>query len=143
MVTNAIRDPHKSMFEKWLASKFDILMIMDPFTKKVLWDFWKKGDDQEGVVDKGFSDVEEANNDDEQETAQVFRIETNFSKTYEDYENELNDKLEEPWSKDEVPYEMCDLICEPFHFKNGKAKCPTCNSNEDGFCNGGELLGMV
>ncbi|GJT93409.1 hypothetical protein Tco_1082254 [Tanacetum coccineum] len=63
--------------------------------------------------------------------------------TNEDYENELNDELEEPWSKDGVPYEMCDHICEPFRFKNGKAKWPTCNSNEDGFCNGGELPGMV
>nr|GEU78133.1 hypothetical protein [Tanacetum cinerariifolium] len=131
------------------------------------------GDDQEGVVDKGFSDVEEANNDDEQETAEVFIIETNLfdyktplctefkefnflfkvdlklfthdierTKTYEDYENKLNDKLEEPWSKDGVPYEMYDLICEPFRFKNGKAKWPTCNLNEDGFCNRGELMGM-
>ncbi|GJX63109.1 hypothetical protein Tco_0296009 [Tanacetum coccineum] len=173
-VTKAIRDPNNSTFEKWLASKFANHMMMDPFTKKVLWDFWKKSDDQEGVVDEGFSDVEEANNDDEQETAEIFRIETNLfdyetplctefkefnfllkvdpelfthdierTKTYEDYENELNDELEEPWSKDGVPYEMCDHICEPFRFKNGKAKWPTCNSNEDGFCNGGELPGMV
>ncbi|GJX68919.1 hypothetical protein Tco_0304646 [Tanacetum coccineum] len=77
-------------------------MMMDPFTKKVLWDFWIKSDDQEGVVDEGFSDVEEANNDDEQETAEIFRIETNLTKTYEDYENELNDELEEPWSEDGV-----------------------------------------
>ncbi|GJT37897.1 hypothetical protein Tco_0937762 [Tanacetum coccineum] len=142
-------------------------MMMDSFTKKVLWDFWIKSDDQEGVVDEGFSDAEEANNDDEQETAKIFRIETNLfdyetplctefkefnfllkvdpelfthdierTKTYEDYENELNDELEEPWSEDGVPYEMCDHICEPFRFKNGKAKWPTCNSNEDGFSDG-------
>ncbi|GJX20945.1 hypothetical protein Tco_0223622 [Tanacetum coccineum] len=117
---------------------------------------------------------QETNNDDEQETAEIFRIETNLfdyetplckefkkfnlllkvdpelfthdierTKTYEDYENKLNDELEEPWSKDGVPHEMCDHICEPFCFKNGKAKLPTCNSNEDGFCNGGELPGMV
>ncbi|GJT47673.1 hypothetical protein Tco_0973830 [Tanacetum coccineum] len=100
---------------------------------KVLWDFWIKSDDQEGVVDEGFSDVGEANNDDEQETAKIFRIETNLfdyetpsctefkefnfllkvnpklfthdierTKTYKDYENELNDELEEPWSEDGV-----------------------------------------
>ncbi|GJX33319.1 hypothetical protein Tco_0243174 [Tanacetum coccineum] len=149
-------------------------MMVDPFTKKVLWDFWKKSDDQEGVVDEGFFDVEEANNDCEQETAKIFRIETNLfdyetplctefkelnfllkvdpellthdnerTKTYKDYENKLNDELEEPWSEDRVPYEMCDYIFEPFRFKNGKAKWPTCNSNEDGFCNGEELPGMV
>ncbi|GJZ26226.1 hypothetical protein Tco_0570479 [Tanacetum coccineum] len=149
-------------------------MTMDPFTKKVLWDFWIKSDDQEGVVDEGFSDVKEANNNDEQETAKIFRIETNLfdyetplctkfkefnfllkvdleviihdikrTKTYKDYENELNSELEEPWSEEGVPYEICDHICKPLCFKNRKAKWPTCNSNEDGFCNGGELPGMV
>ncbi|GJV38910.1 hypothetical protein Tco_1417350 [Tanacetum coccineum] len=87
---------------------------------------------QEGVDDEEFSDVEKANNDDEQETAEIFRIETNLF----DYETP-------PWSEDGVPYDMCDHIYKPFRFKNGKAKWPTCNSNEDGFCNGGELPGMV
>ncbi|GJX14689.1 hypothetical protein Tco_0206447 [Tanacetum coccineum] len=35
-------------------------------------------DDQEGVIDEGFFDVEEANNDDEQETTKIFRNETNL-----------------------------------------------------------------
>nr|GEV89696.1 hypothetical protein [Tanacetum cinerariifolium] len=113
---------------------------------------------------KEFSDVKKANNDDEQETTEIFRIETNLfeyetslctefkefnfllkvdpqlfthdikiTKTYEDYKNKLNDELEEPWSKDGVPYEICDHICKPFHFKIGKAKWPFFNSNEDGF----------
>nr|GEY08689.1 hypothetical protein [Tanacetum cinerariifolium]GEY46988.1 hypothetical protein [Tanacetum cinerariifolium] len=113
--------------------------------------FGKKRNDQEGVVD-----VEEDNNDNEQETAEIFRIVTNLfdnetllctefkefyfllnvdpelfthdierTKTYEDYENELNDELEEPWSEYGVPYEMCDHICEPFYFKNRKDKWPT------------------
>ncbi|GKA01927.1 hypothetical protein Tco_0674592 [Tanacetum coccineum] len=64
-------------------------------------------------------------------------------KTYEDYMNKRNNELDEPWSENGVPYEICDHICEPFCFKNGKAKWPTCNSNEDGFCNGGELPRMV
>ncbi|GKG08481.1 hypothetical protein Tco_0334313, partial [Tanacetum coccineum] len=135
---------------------------------------WKKVDNKEGVTNKGFSDLEEANNNDEHEIAEIFRIETNLfdyetplctefkefnyllkvdtelfthdierTKTYEDYESELNNEVGEPWSKDGVPYEICDHICEPFRFKNGKTKWPTCNSNEDGFCNGGELPGMV
>ncbi|GJS11450.1 hypothetical protein Tco_0368246 [Tanacetum coccineum] len=64
-VTKAIRDPNNSTYKKWLAVKFANHMMMDPFIKKVLWDFWIKSDDQEGVVDEGFSDAEEANNDDE------------------------------------------------------------------------------
>ncbi|GJS37709.1 hypothetical protein Tco_0536091 [Tanacetum coccineum] len=126
-----------------------------------------KGSITKGVVDEEFSDAKEANNDDEQEMAEIFRIETNLfdyetplytefkefnfllkvdpelfthnierTKTYEDYENELNDELEELWSEDGVPYEICDHICERFRFKNGKAKWPTCNSNEEGSCNG-------
>ncbi|GJV71305.1 hypothetical protein Tco_1491300 [Tanacetum coccineum] len=68
-VTNATRNPSNSTFEKWLASKFANHMIMDPFTKKVLWDFWNKNNDYEGVANEEFSDVKEANNDDEQEMA--------------------------------------------------------------------------
>ncbi|GKE08094.1 hypothetical protein Tco_1411645 [Tanacetum coccineum] len=98
-------------------------MMMDPFTKKVLWDFWKKGDNQEGVIDEGFSDLEKANNDDEHEIAEIFRIETNLF----DYETPLCTKFKE------------------FNYllKNGKPKWPTYSSNEDGFCNGVELPGMV
>nr|GEV48538.1 hypothetical protein [Tanacetum cinerariifolium] len=141
---------------------------------KVLWDFWIKSNDHEGVADEEFSDTEETNNDDEQDTAKIFRIETNLfdyetllctefkefnfllkidqelfthdierTKTYEDYETELNDEFEEPWFEDGVPYEICDHICEPFRFKNEKAIWPTCNSNENEFCNIGELPGMV
>ncbi|GKA07844.1 putative reverse transcriptase domain-containing protein [Tanacetum coccineum] len=83
-----------------------------------------KNNGKEGVADKEFFD---ANNDDEQETAKIFRMETNLfeyetplcaefkefnfllkvnpelfthdikrTKTYKDYENELNNELEEP-----------------------------------------------
>ncbi|GJZ20097.1 hypothetical protein Tco_0556687 [Tanacetum coccineum] len=136
IVTKAIRDPSNSTFEKWLASKFTNHMTMDLFTKKVLWDFWIKSNDHEGVADEGFFDAEEVN-------PELFTHDIERTKTYEEYENELNDELEEPWSEDGVPYEICDHICESFHFNNGKAKWPTCNSNEDRFYNGGELLGMV
>ncbi|GJT72960.1 hypothetical protein Tco_1032246 [Tanacetum coccineum] len=123
-------------------------MMMDPFTRKVLC--WKKVDNPEGVTNDGFSDLEEVNNEDEQKMAKITRIETNLfdyetslTKTYDDYKNELNNEVEEPWSENGVPYEIWDHIYEPFCFRKGKTKCPTCNSNEDGFCNGGELLRMV
>nr|GEX09184.1 retrovirus-related Pol polyprotein from transposon TNT 1-94 [Tanacetum cinerariifolium] len=74
---------------------------------------------------------------------ELFAHDIEITKTYKDYENELNDELEEPWSEDGVPYEICDHIFEPFRFNNGKAKWPTCNSNEDEFCDEGELSGMV
>ncbi|GJW32975.1 hypothetical protein Tco_0053007 [Tanacetum coccineum] len=141
-------------------------MTMDPFTKNVLRDFWKKNDNHEGVINNGFYDLEEANNHDEQEIGEIFITETNLfnyetplytkfneynyllkidlelftydverTETYTDYMNKFNDELEKPWSEDGVPYEISDHICEPFQFKNGEAKWPTCSSNEDGFCN--------
>ncbi|GKB62603.1 hypothetical protein Tco_0918789 [Tanacetum coccineum] len=66
--------------------------------------------------------------------------------TYDEYEQELNKRTqgdEEPWSENWVQYQLCDHICEPYRFKNGNAKWPTCTSDIDGFCNGGKLQGMV
>ncbi|GJW94572.1 hypothetical protein Tco_0174244 [Tanacetum coccineum] len=148
MGTEAKKDPTNTMFEEWLASKFDNHMTMDPFTKEVLRDFLKKDNNKEGITNKGFSDLEEANKSDEHEIAkiaEIFRKETNLfdyetplctefkefnhllkvdtklfthdierTKTYEDYESELNNEVGEPWSKDGVPYELYDHICEPF-----------------------------
>ncbi|GJY42784.1 hypothetical protein Tco_0430997 [Tanacetum coccineum] len=73
----------------------------------------------------------------------LFTHDIRRTKTYKDYENELNNEFDEPWSENGVPYEICDHICEPFCFKNRETKWPTCNSNEDGFCNGRDLPGMV
>nr|GEV41051.1 transposase, MuDR [Tanacetum cinerariifolium] len=75
----------------------------------------------------------------------LFTYETQKIKTYDEYEQELNNKtqgLEKPWSKNGVPYQICDHICEPYRFKNRKTKWPTCNSDIDGFCNVEELPGM-
>ncbi|GJT00886.1 hypothetical protein Tco_0822055 [Tanacetum coccineum] len=74
---------------------------------------------------------------------ELFTHDIERTKTYEDYKNKWNNEVEEPWSDNGVPFETCVHIFEPFHFKNRKAKWPTCNSNEDGFCNGKELPGMV
>ncbi|GKC28453.1 hypothetical protein Tco_1035747 [Tanacetum coccineum] len=66
---------------------------------------------------------------------------------YDEYKREFNDDkakgTEKPWSENRVPYQLCDHICEPYRFKNGGTKWPTCTSDIDGFCNGRELPGMV
>nr|GEZ07893.1 hypothetical protein [Tanacetum cinerariifolium] len=59
--TKVLRDPTNTKFEKWLALKFANHMMMDPFIKKVLWDFWKKSDNQEGVIGMGFFELEKGN----------------------------------------------------------------------------------
>ncbi|GJW58588.1 hypothetical protein Tco_0105319 [Tanacetum coccineum] len=75
----------------------------------------------------------------------LFTFDIQGIKTYERSElnNNMTGDLEEPWSDNRVPYQLCDHICEPYRFKNGKSKWPTCSSDINGFCNGGELPGMV
>ncbi|GKB84637.1 hypothetical protein Tco_0956909 [Tanacetum coccineum] len=75
----------------------------------------------------------------------LFTFDIQEIKTYEEYElnNNMTVDLEEPWLDNEVPYQLCYHICEQYRFKNGKTKWPTCSLDIDGFCNGGELPGMV
>ncbi|GJZ58837.1 hypothetical protein Tco_0614653 [Tanacetum coccineum] len=75
----------------------------------------------------------------------LFTFEIQEINTYEEYEldNNMTGELEEPWSKNGIPYQLCDHICEPYRFKNGIAKWPMCSLDIDGFCNGGEQPGMV
>ncbi|GKA06260.1 hypothetical protein Tco_0685484 [Tanacetum coccineum] len=74
----------------------------------------------------------------------LFTFKIQKIKTYEEYElDNMTGELEEPWSENRIPYQLCDHICEPYRFKNEITKWPTYSSNIDGFCNGGELPGMV
>ncbi|GKA62921.1 hypothetical protein Tco_0762440 [Tanacetum coccineum] len=75
----------------------------------------------------------------------LFTFDIQGIRTYEEYElnNTVTRDLKEPWLDNRVPYQLCDHICEPYSFKNGMTKWPTCSSNIDGFCNGGELPRMV
>ncbi|GJR82840.1 hypothetical protein Tco_0153625 [Tanacetum coccineum] len=69
----------------------------------------------------------------------LFTFDIQGIKTYEEYElnNNMMGGLEEPWLDNGLPYQLCDHICEPYHFR------PMCSSDIDGFYNGGELPGMV
>ncbi|GJX39364.1 hypothetical protein Tco_0252667 [Tanacetum coccineum] len=77
----------------------------------------------------------------------LFTYDIQGIKTYDEYEQELNnDKtrgLDEQWSENRVPYQLCDHISKPYRFKNGITKWPTCSSDTDIYCNEGELPGMV
>ncbi|GJV33282.1 hypothetical protein Tco_1393682 [Tanacetum coccineum] len=76
----------------------------------------------------------------------IFIYEIQKVETYDEKEQELNnDKTQgpnEPWSENRGPYQPCNHICEPYRFKDGRTKWPTCSSDIDGFCNGGEIPGM-
>ncbi|GJS43596.1 hypothetical protein Tco_0568639 [Tanacetum coccineum] len=69
----------------------------------------------------------------------LFTYDIQDLKTYDEYEQE---GTEEQWSEKGVPYQLCDHICEPYRFKNGKTKWATYTSDVDGSCNGGEMPGM-
>ncbi|GJS52155.1 hypothetical protein Tco_0625517 [Tanacetum coccineum] len=57
--------------------------------------------------------------------------------------NDIAKGIEEPWSENRVPYQLCDHICKPHRFKKGETKWSMCTYDIDGFCNGGKLPGMV
>ncbi|GKD55905.1 hypothetical protein Tco_1289292 [Tanacetum coccineum] len=78
-------DPVNPRFEGWLATKFVNYKTMDIFTKGALWDYWKIGGDEIKVSDDESSDLEEYRSDKEEETAKIFKIETNVF----DYETPL------------------------------------------------------
>ncbi|GJV45456.1 hypothetical protein Tco_1429992 [Tanacetum coccineum] len=65
-------DPSDVEFTAWLASKNFNYKTMDHYTKRALWIFWLRGDDEVKLTDEGSSD-----SDDEDEVAKIFRIETN------------------------------------------------------------------
>ncbi|GKE48950.1 hypothetical protein Tco_1480208, partial [Tanacetum coccineum] len=66
---------------------------------------------------------------------ELFTFDVERTENYDNYMNEFYDEFDKPWDDDGVPYEIGDHICEPFRFKNGETKWPTCSSNDDGFCN--------
>ncbi|GJU35667.1 hypothetical protein Tco_1184021 [Tanacetum coccineum] len=64
-------DPSDIAFTEWLGSKFFNYKIMDHYTMKALWIYWIRGDDEVELTDEEFSDNED-------EIAEVFRIDTNI-----------------------------------------------------------------
>ncbi|GKC46183.1 hypothetical protein Tco_1063905 [Tanacetum coccineum] len=64
-------DPSDIAFTEWLRSKFFNYKTMDHYTLKALWIYWIRGDDEVELTDEEFSDNED-------EIAEVFRIDTNI-----------------------------------------------------------------
>ncbi|GKC30361.1 hypothetical protein Tco_1037655 [Tanacetum coccineum] len=71
-------DPSDVAFIEWLGSKNFNYKTMDHYTMKALWIYWIRGDDEVELTDEDSSD-------DEDEIAEVFRIDTNIF----DYETPL------------------------------------------------------
>ncbi|GKD21401.1 hypothetical protein Tco_1223104 [Tanacetum coccineum] len=139
-------DPSDVAFIEWLRSKFFNYKTMDHYTMKALWIYWIRGDDEVELTDEEYFD-----NDDE--IAEVFRIDTNIF----DYEtplcsafNEFNYLLknkdvpwvnEKPWTDARIWTKPTPVkhTCKPFNYKTGCSEWPTCGWKGDGYCNGGNL----
>ncbi|GJY74450.1 hypothetical protein Tco_0478881 [Tanacetum coccineum] len=64
-------DPSDVAFIEWLKSKFFNYKTMDQYTMKELWIYWIRGDDEVELTD-------EESSDNEDEIAEVLRIDTNI-----------------------------------------------------------------
>ncbi|GKA76066.1 hypothetical protein Tco_0782444, partial [Tanacetum coccineum] len=64
-------DPSDVAFNEWLGLKNFNYKTMDHYTKKALWIYWIRGDDEVELTDEEFFDNED-------EVAKVFRIDTNI-----------------------------------------------------------------
>ncbi|GKB77266.1 hypothetical protein Tco_0944161 [Tanacetum coccineum] len=73
-------DPFDNEFTSWLASKYFNYKTMDHYTKKALWIYWIREDDEVELTD-------EESSDDEYEGVEVFRIDTNDYEWYEALED--------------------------------------------------------
>ncbi|GJR94410.1 hypothetical protein Tco_0266584 [Tanacetum coccineum] len=139
-------DPSDVEFTEWLASKFYNHKTMDHYTKNALWIYWSRGGDEVELTDEESSD-----SDDEDEVAEIFRIDTNvfdfktpMCRAFKEFNYLLQidpDVRERPWTDNEAWEEPTPIRhhCEPFNYKNGCSEWPTCSWKDDGYYNRGNL----
>ncbi|GJU20334.1 ribosomal RNA-processing protein 7 [Tanacetum coccineum] len=124
---NGIKSVLQNAASEWFKKDcIGSVTTWDNLVEKFVQKFYQLSDHNE--------EIEE--DDDPDDIIDIFKIEGNLF----DFKTPLD--LEESWLDNGVPYQLCDHICEPYRFKNGVTKWPTCSSDIDGFCNG-ELPRMV
>ncbi|GJU48071.1 hypothetical protein Tco_1217626 [Tanacetum coccineum] len=141
-------DPSDVAFIEWLRSKNFNYKTMDQYTMKALWIYWIRGDNEVELTD-------EESSDDEDEIAEVFRIDTNIF----DYETPIcstfnkfyyllkdvpwvNEKL---WTNTRVWTEPKPVkhTCEPLIYKTRYSEWPTCSWKEDEALRNKAIMGGV
>ncbi|GJX02055.1 hypothetical protein Tco_0185968 [Tanacetum coccineum] len=71
-------DPNNIEFEIWLALKFRNHTTTYGYTKNALWDYWRRGNDEELITDSELSNPRDDNLIKENKIAQIFRIDTDL-----------------------------------------------------------------
>ncbi|GJZ85052.1 hypothetical protein Tco_0650391 [Tanacetum coccineum] len=145
-------DPSDSEFTEWLASKNFNYKTMDHYTKKALWIYLIRGNDEVELTD-------EKSSYNEDEVAEVFRIDTNLfdfetpmCKAFKEFNyllqidpdlltNDIEGCKTYDEYKDDWIYEWNKDISWPFNYKTGCSEWPTYRWKDDGYCNGGNLPG--
>ncbi|GJT35429.1 hypothetical protein Tco_0925848 [Tanacetum coccineum] len=148
--------PSNVDFGEWLALKFSNYMKMDWHTKNALWIYQTRGDDEEVITDDELSNYRDGNLIEENEIAQIFRIDTDLfhfetplCKAFKEFNYLLKINVDVanmpwldygPWME---PSNNIEHICKPFRFKNGHAKWSTYNWKMGNYCNVGDLPEVI
>ncbi|GKD71871.1 hypothetical protein Tco_1325961 [Tanacetum coccineum] len=137
--------PSDVAFIEWLGSKIFNYKTMDHYTMKALWIYWIRGDDEVELTD-------EESSYDEDDIAEVFRIETNIF----DYETPLCSAFKEfkyllevdpdLLTKDVIGFKTYEDYKDDWIYEWNKDvpwvdEKPWIDTGDDGYCNGGTLPG--
>ncbi|GJX98758.1 hypothetical protein Tco_0355777 [Tanacetum coccineum] len=138
-------DPSDVAFIEWLGSKIFNYKTTDHYTMKALWIYWIRGDDEVELSDE--------ESDDEDEIAEVFRIDTNIF----DYKTPLCSAFNEfnylfkvdpdLLTKDIIGFKTYEDYKDDWIYEWNKdvpwvdEKPWTNTGKDDGYCNGGNLPG--
>ncbi|GKA94550.1 hypothetical protein Tco_0816588 [Tanacetum coccineum] len=130
-VANILCDSNKDDdSEQRMSHEADDDMGYDP--SDVAFTEWLGGDDEVELTDEEFSDNED-------EVAEVFRIDTNiFDFETPIYTMGMKTKTDVGDGTEPKPVKH---TCKPFNYKTGCSEWPTCSWRKDGYCNGGNLPG--
>nr|GEV20250.1 hypothetical protein [Tanacetum cinerariifolium] len=123
--------------------------MVDRYTKNALWDYWRRGDDEEVITDNGLSNLGDDNLIKEYEIDKIFRIDTIYFALRHLYVKHSGNSTIFLKSIHEVMMEYglnLSIIfheCNPLRLKNETTKWSTYNWKEGGYCNTGDLPGFI
>ncbi|GJZ36490.1 hypothetical protein Tco_0582681 [Tanacetum coccineum] len=134
-------DPSDVAFTEWLGSNFFNYKTMDHYTKKALWIYWIRGDDEVELTDEEFSD----NEDEVAETYLLRKLrDSRLMKNIRMIGSMNGTEMYHGLMRNHgltLEFGLNPHKCKPFNYKTGCLEWPTCSWKNDGYCNGGNLLG--